>query len=192
MQAWPLSPECLWFSVQGSVKYHSTGHMGFVVLCSKEGKEVIGLLWESLHWDKKKKKKNQNQRGFRKRHFKLNISNSSSFLLFPQSCPCLRILCLSTELCHLLSCSRQNAKNILIPLYLSSAPPYWKTSKYCASSSCKACPSSPAGICTTIKHSGPSHPHLSIGWLQRLITNSTLAPAHHHFPSSKLFLQRGS
>ena len=139
-------------------------------------------------WPKKKKKK----RSFRKRHFKLNISNSSSFLLFPQSCSSLRIPCLSTELCYLLGCSRQNARNSLIPLYLSSPPPYWKTSRYCASSSCKACPSSPAGICTAVKHSSPSHPHLSIGWLQRLITNPAPATPTHHFPSSKLLLQRAS
>lgn len=98
----------------------------WVLLCyaAKREKKSLGCFGNHCTETKKKKKKNQNQRGFRKRHFKLNISNSSSFLLFPQSCPCLRILCLSTELCHLLSCSRQNAKNILIPLYLSSAPPY--------------------------------------------------------------------
>lgn len=40
----------------------------------------------------RQKTKNKKQRDFRKRHFKLNISNSSSFLLFPQSCSSLRIL----------------------------------------------------------------------------------------------------
>lgn len=164
--------------------------MGFVVLCTKEGKEVIGLLWESLHCDQKKKKKTK-QRGFRKRHFKLNISNSSSFLLFPQSCSSLRIPCLSIELCYLLSCSRQNARNILIPLYLSSPPPYWKTSRYCASSSCKACSSSPAGICIAIKHSSPSHPHLSIGWLQRLMINPAPATPHPPLPFQQTLSTKG-
>lgn len=132
----------------------------WVLLCYAPKRENKSLGCFGNHCTETKKKK---QRGFRKRHFKLNISNSSSFLLFPQSCSSLRIPCLDTELCYLLSCSRQNARNMLIPLYLASPPPYRKTSRYCASSSCKECPSSPAGICTAIKHSGPSHPHLSIG-----------------------------
>lgn len=112
----------------------------------------------------KKKTKTKTKRGFRKRHFKLNISNS--FILADTELPLSTRIPLSQyrTFCHLLSCSRQNAKNILILFYLSSAPPYWKTSKYCTSSSCKACPSSPAGICTTVASLWSSHP-LPLHWM---------------------------
>lgn len=61
----------------------------WVLLCYAAKREKKSLGCFGNHCTETKNKK---QRDFRKRHFKLNISNSSSFLLFPQSCSSLRIL----------------------------------------------------------------------------------------------------